>query len=420
MSDPARIAGDTFKQHIDARIASYFSSCVHCGICAEACLFYTETGDPRYTPIHKLEPMRRIWRQEFTFWGKLASKLGFSKPLTETELADWQELVYDSCTLCARCSMVCPVGNDLVYMIRKEREGMAAAGYAPEGLKEATRRSLEIGSPMGVTLKTFQATLKGVEQETGLTLPMDVAGADYMMLHSSAEIVEFPETIAAVARIFDQAGLSWTYCSEAFEGTNSGIQIGDSEAAAKIVERTVRGAEKLGVKYVVSPECGHAYTALRWEGPNLIGRAYPFTVIHILELLDQLRAEGRLKTRRADDEPLTFHDPCQLVRRGGLLEEPRHLLDMVATNFLEMPDHREMNWCCGGGGGVSANEAARPLRLRVFARKKRQLDAIPVKTIVTACANCRDMLEDGLGEYGMDLEVVGVSETLAKYLSEDD
>ena len=44
------------KEVIDAPIASYFNSCVHCGLCAEACLFYTETGDPKYTPIHKLEP----------------------------------------------------------------------------------------------------------------------------------------------------------------------------------------------------------------------------------------------------------------------------------------------------------------------------------------------------------------------------
>ncbi len=48
-----------FKAAIDAPIASYFSSCVHCGLCAEACLFYVETGDPKYTPIRKLEPLRR-------------------------------------------------------------------------------------------------------------------------------------------------------------------------------------------------------------------------------------------------------------------------------------------------------------------------------------------------------------------------
>jgi len=59
------------KEVIDASIASYFNSCVHCGLCAEACLFYTETGDPRYTPIHKLEPLRRVYEQEYTLLGRL-------------------------------------------------------------------------------------------------------------------------------------------------------------------------------------------------------------------------------------------------------------------------------------------------------------------------------------------------------------
>lgn len=29
------------KEQVDAPIASFFSSCVHCGMCADACLFYT-------------------------------------------------------------------------------------------------------------------------------------------------------------------------------------------------------------------------------------------------------------------------------------------------------------------------------------------------------------------------------------------
>ena len=52
MSTRVETAVEVLKGQIDARVASYFSSCVHCGICAEACLFYTETNDPRYTPIH--------------------------------------------------------------------------------------------------------------------------------------------------------------------------------------------------------------------------------------------------------------------------------------------------------------------------------------------------------------------------------
>ncbi|MCG7915454.1 MAG: (Fe-S)-binding protein [Candidatus Thiodiazotropha weberae] len=418
MSETFDLGVEAMKAQLDAKVASYFSSCVHCGLCAEACLFYTETGDPHYTPIYKLEPMKKIWRREKTFWGKLGATLGMGDELTEQDFADWETLVYDSCTLCGRCSMVCPVGNDITYMIRKQREAFSVAGYAPEGMKEASRRALKFGSPMGVTFKTLQATLSHVEKDTGLTIPVDKQGADYMTLFSSMEIVNFPEYIESIAKIFMRAGVSWTISSKAYEATNSGIQIGNKEIAAELVGRVVEAAEDLGVKYVVSPECGHAYTAIRWEGPNLIGRAFNFEVVHILELLEQLQSEGRLKLKSTEQTPMTLHDPCQIVRRGGVVDQPRVLLNSVADNFKEMPDHGVMNWCCGGGGGVSANERAETLRLEVFTRKKRQLDQTGVDTMVTACANCRIILEEGIEHYEMDAEVISLTELLAEHLEE--
>ncbi len=417
MSDSVERAINAMKEQIDAPVASYFSSCVHCGICADACLFYTETGDPQFTPIHKLDLMRRVWQHEYTFLGRLAKWLGLNRPITDEDLTQWETLVYDSCTLCGRCSLYCPVGNDLVSMIRKMREAMVASGHAPPGLQLASKRSLETGSPMGITATTLQAQIKHAEKDAGLEVPLDKTGVDYLLLLSSVEIAQFNEIIPALTRIFHQAGVSWTLCSTAYEATNSGIQIGSSDIAAEMINRVVEGAQKLGVKYVISPECGHAYTSLRWEGPNLIGKPYPFEVIHILELLDQLRVEGRLKTQGKDTTRQTFHDPCQLVRRGGVIEQPRKLLNMIATDFVEMPDHGVMNWCCGGGGGVSANERADPIRKQVFSRKKQQLDAIGVQRIVTACSNCRNMLEEGLEANNMDdIEVLGVSELLAEYL----
>ncbi len=407
----------TLLEQIDSPVATFFTTCVHCGLCADACLFYTETQDPRYTPIHKLEPLRRLWWQEYTFWGKLLSTLRLTKPLSDAELAEWEDLVYDSCTLCGRCSLACPVGNDIVYMVRKLREGMSAAGHAPQGLKDSTRRALEEGSPMGVSLNTLMAHIRHAEKETGLTVPMDREGADYMLVLSSAEIAEFSEIIPAVARIFHHAGVSWTMASDGFEGTNSGIQIGSSDLAAELLNHIVRAAERLKVKTVISPECGHAYTALRWEGPNLIGRPYPFQVIHIVELLDQLRAEGRLRTEGTETARMTFHDPCQMVRRGGVIEPPRNLLKLVAPNFVEMPDAGIQNWCCGGGGGVSANERADPLRLKVFSRKKAQLNATGATTLVTSCSNCRVMLQDGLDHNHMDTQLIGLTELIADHLA---
>jgi Fe-S oxidoreductase len=313
--------------------------------------------------------------------------------------------------------MVCPVGNDIAYMIRKMREGMAAAGHAPEGLIGATKRAVEIGSPMGVKLPALQAQIRHAEEELGFPIPVDVEGVDYMLLLSSMEIMNFPEFISAVARIFKHANVSWTISSEAFEATNSGIQIGVSEIAAELVERIVTAVNKLKVKSVISPECGHAYMAIRWEGPNLIGRPYDFKVVHILELLDQLRDEGRLKTTGKETQRLTYHDPCQVSRRGGVVQQPRNLIDMVAGDFVELPDTGTMNWCCGAGGGVSSNERADDLRLKAFNRKKQQLDAVHPDAIVSACSNCRIHLEDGLEEYGMDMPVLSLTEILAEHLA---
>jgi Fe-S oxidoreductase len=419
MSGPSFERGyNALKEQIDAPTAAFLSSCVHCGMCAEACLFYTETNDARYTPIHKVEPLRKVWRQEYTFWGKLGKALGLLKPLTDQDLTDWETLVYDACTLCGRCSMVCPVGNDIAYMIRKTREGMAVAGHAPPGLVGATRRAITIGSPMGVKLPALLAQIRAVESDTGMKIPVDVAGVDYMLLLSSMEIMNFPEFIGAVAKIFDKAGVSWTISTDAFEATNSGIQIGVSDIAAELVQRIVDAAEKLKVKSVISPECGHAYMAIRWEGPNLVGKPFSFKVVHILELLDDLRQQGRLKLKDKAKGKFTFHDPCQIARRGGVLEQPRHLMNEMVTDFVEMPEHGKMNWCCGAGGGVSSNERADELRLKVFQRKKSQLDEIQVDAMVSACSNCRIHLEDGLEAYHMDLPVLSLTETLAEHLAD--
>jgi len=407
------------KEQIDSPIAAYLQSCVHCGICAEACLFYTETGDPKYTPIHKLEPLRKVWEQEYTLWGRIGVLLGFKRRVTDAELAEWKELIYDSCTLCGRCSMVCPVGNDIVSMVRKIREGMVAAGHAPAGQILASKRAVTQGSPMGVKLPTLQAQIKRLEKDTGATIPMDAAGVEYMVILSSMEIMSFPEYLSAIAKIMRQAGKTWTISSEAFEATNSGIQIGSSDIARELVSRVVNAAEKLAVKTVISPECGHAYTAIRWEGPNLLKRTFKFQVKHIIEVLDEFRQQGLIKTEGWEEARLTFHDPCQLVRRGGVVQQPRNLLNMVAKNFVEMSDAGMMNWCCGGGGGLSAIEEAEELRIKVFKHKKDQLDELQVETLVTACANCRNIIEEGFEAYQMKLPVVGLTEMIADHLVVD-
>jgi Fe-S oxidoreductase len=406
------------REVIDAPIASYFSSCVHCGLCADACLFHTETGDPRYTPIYKLEPLRRVYEQEYTLLGRVKKLVGLAKPVDDAMLDAWQDLVYDSCTLCGRCSLVCPVGNDIVYMVRKLREGMAASGHTPDGIRSATRRTVEIGGPMGLKWPAVANVLRKAEEATGLKIPVDQPGADYLVLLSSMEIVNYPEYIEALAKIFHKAGLTFTVSSDAFEATNAGIQIGASDLARTIVTRIVEAAERLQVKHVLSPECGHAYMAIRWEGPNLIGRPFRFEVVHVLELLDELRRKGVLKMKDTFKDPLILHDPCQIVRRGGVLEAPEQLIRQVADNYIPVVDQQKWNWCCGGGGGASAihTEEAEALRAKAFQVKKRQIESAGVDTMVTFCANCRIVIEEAFDHYQMDTKLLGLTELLAEHL----
>jgi Fe-S oxidoreductase len=407
---------NTLKKVIDAPIASYFSSCTNCGICSQACIFFTETQDAKYTPIRRVEPMRRIWEQEYTVVGKLKKLAGLSKAVTEQDLKDNVELAFESCTTCGRCTMMCPVGNDIVYMIRKMREGLTAAGLAPKELQESAVRTLEKGSVMGFPMSTLAAMVMAAEKETGIDINIDKPDVDYLLLLSSAEVMQFNEIIGALAQIFKEAGVTWTLSSKAHEAGNPGMHMGASDIEAIMINRIVDAAEELNIKNVISPECGHAYMAIRWEGPNVIGRPYPFKVFHIIEVLDRLRSEGKLKTSGSMDERLTFHDPCQAARRGGVNQPQRNLLNMVTSNFIEMKDSQACNWCCGGGGGMNTIEKAEPLMRQVFHRKRQQIEELNVTTVVTMCATCRNTLEEGIEENNMNVEVLGLTELVANHL----
>lgn len=417
----AQKAIDSFIGNIDATVASYFEACVHCGNCAEACHFYEVNGnDGRYTPIYKLEPMRKVYQRHKAPLSGIKRALGLAPAeITFEELENWSELIYDSCTMCGRCTMACPMGIDIAGAIRKEREGMVAAGLAPESMLGAADRHINIGSPLGIKPMTLEKIVAEQSEEVGIPIELDKKGADYMVILSAMEILNFYEVIGALARLFKKADVTWTISTKAYEGTNIGIQMGSKKVAAELVQRVVDAAEELGVKYVISPECGHAYSAIKWEGPNLIGRPYNFEIIHILELMDKLVSEGRLPTKGKDARRLTYHDPCQLIRRGGLEKHPRNLLGAVASNFVEMENAGVANICCGGGGGVSSLPDAEEQRIKAFACKKKQLDDLgELDGMVTSCANCRNVLEEAIDEFGMDLPVIGLTELLAEYLDD--
>ena len=236
----ASAAIETFTNNIDASAAAYLDACVHCGQCAEACHFYETTGDVRYTPVWKLEPMRRVYKRHLAPLSGIKKMFGLvPAEIDEDMLKEWEELLYDSCTLCGRCTIVCPMGIDIAGLVRKSREAMVAAGFVPEGLTGAAERAIEFGSPLGIKPETLAKIVAEQAKEVGIPIELDKVGADYMIILSAMEILNFYEVIGALARIFKQAGVSWTISTEAYEATNIGIQMGDKDIARTLVQRIV-------------------------------------------------------------------------------------------------------------------------------------------------------------------------------------
>jgi Fe-S oxidoreductase len=413
----AEAAVGRFVADIGARAAAYLEACVHCGQCAEACHFHEATGDARYTPAYKLKPLSKAYRRHKAPFAGLRRALGLAPAeVTTQELAEWQELLYDSCTLCGRCTVVCPMGIDIASLVALARRGMVAAGLGPADLLAAAERSKAEGSPLGLTPAKLADRLAWIADEYEVEIPLDRERAELLLTISSIETMKYPGSVAAMAKILNHAGESWTLSSKGYEATNFGVLSGRGDVARAMAERVAAAAEAVGARRVIVPECGHAYGALRWAGANLIGRPLPFAVLHITEYLAALVREGRLRLKPLA-RPLTYHDPCQVSRRGGATGAAREVLAAFAADFREMRPTGNANWCCGGGGGVAAIAAAAGLRRRVFGIKVRQVEATGAGTVVSSCSNCRLTLDEGKAAAGWDREIGSLVELVAEQLA---
>jgi Fe-S oxidoreductase len=413
---------ETFVHETGGWVASQLEACTRCGMCAEACHFYQATGDPEFAPVWKTELLRRAYEQRFTLVGKFKAAIGVEKRITDEDIQHWSELNYQACTVCNKCSMVCPMGIDLGSLLHGVRAGLAAAEAVPADLMAAVNKQVKEGSPLGMTDSVWDQRLEWVADEWEVEIPRDVKGADTMVVFSSIEVMKFPTNVAAIAKILNKAGEKWTVSSKAREIVNFGFYEGSEEHTKLFLSRVLEGAKELGVKRIVVTECGHAYDALRWHGANWLPEANNFAIIHITGVLGELVGSGRIKLKPGafdGNGTITFHDACKIQRKGGHIQEPRDILKVIAPNsFKEMTPNREESVCCGGGGGVIAVKAADETRYAAFGLKIDQVNKVGAKTVTMTCSNCRLQFTDGVEHFKLDWKVTGLAQMVADALVE--
>jgi Fe-S oxidoreductase len=417
-------AMNTFVKETGGWVASQLEACTRCGMCAEACHFYQATGNPDYAPVWKMELLKRAYEQRFTLSGRFKLALGLDRRVSDADLEAWSTVLYEACTLCNKCALVCPMGIDIGSLLHDVRGGLSEAGTVPVDLMDAVNKQVEEGSPLGVTDAVFDQRMEWIADEWEEDLPMDVKGVDTLVVFSSIEIMKFPQNIAAIAKILNKAGEKWTLSHKGREVVNFGFYEGSAARTRLFLQRLLDAAAELGVKRIMVTECGHAYDALRWAAYNLLDMPAGLEIVHIVGVMGEYVKAGRIQLKPGYYDQnghgvITFHDACKIQRKGGYIQEPRDLLNILAPqSFKEMTPNKEEAICCGGGGGVIAIKDADPLRYAVFELKMDQIKQVGAASVAMACSNCRLQFTDSVDHFGLDVKVVGLSQMVADALAD--
>ncbi|MCK5057217.1 MAG: (Fe-S)-binding protein [Candidatus Aminicenantes bacterium] len=422
--DDLQKALQVFEQKIDHKYAAHLNSCVHCGLCADVCHYYLTYKDLQSIPAYKLSLVIGVFKKYFSFSGKAIPRWVGAKTLDKDMVKEWIDSLFGRCSLCGRCAINCSIGLNIPYLIRTARSALAAIGLVPPGLQSTVNTAIEKGNNMGIAKEDWLETVEWVEEELqddiddrNAVLPLDKKGAKYFYTINPREAMFFPLSIQAVGKIFHAAGESWTFSSDNYDVTNYGLYNGDDEAAGIMSDRLVRSMKELGCNTLVLAECGHGFNSNRWEAPEWLSKKYGFEVRSILEVVAGFIRDGKIKLDPAKNQDLiTLHDPCNLVRLGGIVEEQRYILKHAAANFIEMIPNRQKNFCCGGGGGQLSMTRFSERRLKVGKIKSDQIQKTGAKIVASPCHNCIDQLMELNKHYKLNVQIKTVCEIAADAL----
>lgn len=422
--DDLKKALTVFRERIHHDFAAYLNSCVHCGLCSDSCLYYLVDRDVRSSPAHKLMLIVSVFKRYFSFSGRRMPWFSRAREFDQDMVREWVDSLFGRCTLCGRCFLNCSMSLNIPYLIRAARGALASINLIPSGLDSTLSASLEKGNSMGIANQDWVETVKWLEEElrnetkdNKAELPLDKKGARIFYSVNPREPVFFPFSLLAVGKIFHAAGEGWTFSSDHFDATNYGYYAGDDIASGKISEGLVQTMEKLGSKILVLPECGHGFNANRWEAPQWLSKKFGFEVKSILEVVADYICAGRIKLNpERNPELTTLHDPCNLVRLGGIIEEQRFILQHAVSRFVEMTPNREKNFCCGGGGGQLAMTRYSQRRIQAGRLKSDQIRKTGAKVVATPCHNCIDQLMELNKHYKLGVKIRTVCEIVADAL----
>ncbi len=310
------------------------------------------------------------------------------------------------CLGCDTCTVHCPHDisvRRLVEVMRQHvmQERYLVGGVDALGEDEALRKGLRAMGMMGERIGTHY-NVSGEDNAARLAWTDNLAPEDKpegLVQDSEADLAYFVGCVSAMfpmsygipqsfATVLSRAGVSFT--------TLGGdewccgfplLMAGQLKQAEVLIQHNVEKMRALGVPKVVT-NCPSCYHMWHHAYPELIGEPLGFDVVHGVEVMADLVTKDKLelvKPRRTGI--VTYHDPCDLGRKGDIYDAPREILRQVpGFTFVEMQQSREHALCCGGGGDLETFDP--DLVQEVAAQRIAQAAETGAMALVSACPQC--------------------------------
>ncbi len=367
-------------------------ACTNCGRCQEVCPAYASGRDltPRLV-------VRDLAKQNRTSPKGDAFALG---TVRENEL--W------ACTMCNACVYVCPVFIDQVDYITEFRRTLVAESKLDGKKKIFLENVGRSGNPFGLP----QQDRMGWMLAMGVQTIRENPGAEYLYWVGCQSNYDprSREVAKAVVKVLKAANVSFAVLGNEEVCTGEPVRrMGEEGRFQELALRNIETLKAHAVKKVIV-HCAHCFNTFKNEYPEFGGE---FEVIHHSQLLSKLVLEGKLP-KGSMVGAVTFHDPCNMGRINGVVEEPRQALaSLQGLELREMARTKEKSFCCGGGGANVWYEV--PEKKKIGIIRVEEAKATGAETIAVACPFCITMFEDAAKALGDDrTRVMDIAEIMAK------
>lgn len=393
-----------------ARLKSYVQTCVHCGLCSDACHYYQSHQDPIYSPVGKVKQ---------TLWEMVKKKGRVSAEF----MIEASKIASTECNLCRRCVHYCPMGIDIAYLMIQVRRICSKLGITPQYIQDTTHSHATTMNQMWVKDDEWPDTLLWQEEEAqgefpDLRIPLDKEGADVFYSVIGPEPKFQAGLIYQAACIMNAAGIDWTMPSlPGWDNSDMCMFTGDFEMCGRIKRSHFESAMKLKVKRIVMGECGHAFRSVYDVGNRWLGwKMHPIPIVHAIEFFAELFREGKIRLAKKYDKTVTIHDPCNVIRGRGLADDLRYVMGQLCENVVEMHPNREHNYCCCAGGGViNCGPPFRNTRTdgnKIKAEQVKMAISDGAEVLMSPCHNCHSGLEDIFHAYKIEIPIKFIGDVI--------